>query len=53
MLALFGGRSQPVMAHLIESGKLTLDDIKDAEKALHEMEARGVEAKRLEGSHKS
>jgi predicted transcriptional regulator len=53
LLALFGGRSQPVMAHLIESGKLTLDDIKDAEKALHEMEARGVEAKRLEGSHKS
>ena len=53
LLALFGGRSQPVMAHLIESGKLTLEDSKDAEKALHEMEARGVEAKRLEGSHKS
>ena len=53
MLALFGGRTQPVMAHLIESGKLTLDDIKEAEKALHEMEARGVQAKRLEGSHKS
>src|SRR5580704_3689438 len=26
LLALFGGRSQPVMAHLIESGKLTMDD---------------------------
>src|ERR1700753_303466 len=26
LLAMFGGRSQPVMAHLIESGKLTLDD---------------------------
>jgi BlaI family transcriptional regulator, penicillinase repressor len=35
LLGLFGGRSQPVMAHLIESGKLTLDDIKDAEKMLH------------------
>jgi BlaI family penicillinase repressor len=27
LLALFGGRTQPVMAHLIESGKLTLDDL--------------------------
>ena len=34
LLALFGGRTQPVMAHLIESGKLTLDDIKQAESAL-------------------
>jgi BlaI family penicillinase repressor len=34
LLALFGGRSQPVMAHLIESGKLTMEDVKDAEKAL-------------------
>ena len=46
LLALFGGRSQPVMAHLIESGKLTLDDIKEAEKALHEMEARAQEGSR-------
>ncbi len=34
LLGHFGGRSQPVMAHLIESGKLTLEDIKDAEKML-------------------
>ena len=34
LLALFGGRSQPVMAHLIESGKLTLADVKEAEKTL-------------------
>ncbi|MDR3722177.1 MAG: BlaI/MecI/CopY family transcriptional regulator [Candidatus Acidoferrales bacterium] len=34
LLALFGGRTQPVMAHLIESGQLTLEDIKEAEKAL-------------------
>src|SRR2546421_9039347 len=27
ILSLFGGRKQPVMAHLIESGKLTLEDI--------------------------
>jgi BlaI family penicillinase repressor len=37
LLALFGGRSQPVMAHLIESGKLSLEDIKEAEKALRRL----------------
>jgi predicted transcriptional regulator len=37
VLALFGGRSQPVMAHLIETGKLTMEDIKEAEKLLREM----------------
>jgi len=34
LLNLFGGRTKPVMAHLIESGKLTLDDVKEAEKAI-------------------
>jgi predicted transcriptional regulator len=34
LLGHFGGRSQPVMAHLIESGKITLQDIKDAEQML-------------------
>src|SRR6476619_8371458 len=34
LLALFGGSTQPVMAHLIESGKLTLEDVQEAEKAL-------------------
>lgn len=33
-LALFGGRMQPLMSHLIEAGKLTLDDVREAEKAL-------------------
>jgi BlaI family penicillinase repressor len=37
LLGLFGGRTQPVMTHLIESGKLTMDDIKDAEKALRRL----------------
>ncbi len=37
LLGLFGGRTQPVMAHLIESGRLTLDDVKDAEKALRKL----------------
>jgi BlaI family transcriptional regulator, penicillinase repressor len=34
LLSLFGGRTKPVMAHLIDSGKLTLDDVKEAEDAL-------------------
>ena len=34
LLSLFDGRSQPVMSYLIESGSLTLDDIKQAEAAL-------------------
>jgi predicted transcriptional regulator len=38
LLALFGGRSQPVMAHLIESGKLTLTDVKEAEKLLRKLD---------------
>lgn len=38
LLALFGGRTQPVMAHLIESGRLTLADVKEAEKALRKLE---------------
>ena len=40
LLALFGGRSQPVMAHLIESGKLTLEDVKEAEKMLRKLERK-------------
>src|SRR6266446_2928583 len=34
LLAVFGGRAKLVMAHLVESGELTLEDIKEAEKAL-------------------
>jgi len=37
LLALFGGRTQPVMAHLVESGKLSLEDVKQAEKALRKL----------------
>jgi BlaI family transcriptional regulator, penicillinase repressor len=40
LLALFGGRSQPVMARLIESGKLTLADVKEAEKMLRKLERK-------------
>ena len=34
LLAMFGGQSRPVVAHLIEAGKLTLEDVKYAEKTL-------------------
>lgn len=37
LLAIFGGRSQPVMAHLIEAGKLSLDDVKEAERMLRNL----------------
>jgi BlaI family transcriptional regulator, penicillinase repressor len=40
LLGLFGGRTQPVMAHLIESGKLTLDDVKEAERTLRSLERK-------------
>ncbi|HXX45743.1 MAG TPA: BlaI/MecI/CopY family transcriptional regulator [Candidatus Acidoferrales bacterium] len=34
LLALFGGSTQPVMARLVETGRLTLEDVKEAERAL-------------------
>ena len=40
-LGLFGGRTQPVMAQLIESGKLTLDDVQEAEKTLRALARKG------------
>jgi predicted transcriptional regulator len=37
LLAIFGGRTQPVMAHLVESGKLSAEDVKEAETALRKL----------------
>jgi predicted transcriptional regulator len=37
LLSLFGGHARPVMAHLVESGKLTLEDVKEAEKDLRKL----------------
>jgi predicted transcriptional regulator len=39
-LGFFGGRTQPVMARLIEAGRLTLDDVKEAEQLLKELEKK-------------
>jgi predicted transcriptional regulator len=37
LLSVFGGRAQPLVSHLIESGQLTLDDIDEARKTLREL----------------
>ena len=37
LLGFFGGKIQPVMAHLVESGRLSLDDVKEAEKTLRKL----------------
>ncbi len=40
-LDLFGGSPQPIMAQLLESGKLSLADFKAAEKVLQDAEKKG------------
>jgi predicted transcriptional regulator len=40
LLGLFGGKSRPIIAHLIESGSFTLDDVRDAERVLLEHERK-------------
>lgn len=39
-LGLFGGRPQPLVAHLVESGKLTIEDVQEAEKTLRELQKK-------------
>ena len=46
LLRIFGQRMQPLMAHLIESGKLTLKDVREAEDALHELAKKGTTQER-------
>ena len=41
LLSVFGGRAQPVMAHMIETGKLTLEDVRQAEKTLRRLVRKG------------
>lgn len=40
LLGLFGGRSRPIIAHLIESGSFTREDVQEAEKLVSEHERR-------------
>jgi BlaI family penicillinase repressor len=45
LLDLFGGSARPLMAHLVEIGKLTLDDIKELEGDLAEPPETKIEKK--------
>jgi predicted transcriptional regulator len=49
ILSFFGGRAQPMMAQLVESGRLTLEDIRELEKAAAEAE-RQRKAERMRKS---
>ncbi len=40
-LAVFGGETQPIMTHLIEAGKLSLEDVQDAERHLRALQKKG------------
>jgi len=37
LLGLFGGRALPIVSHLIDSGKLTADEVREAQKALRNL----------------
>jgi len=45
LLGLFGGRAQPVMAHLVETGTLTMNDVRAAEKLLNDLEKKAAKSK--------
>lgn len=45
LLGLFGGRAQPVMAHLIDSGKLTLEEVKETERRLQQLKLQSRKEK--------
>ena len=40
LVALFGGSTQLVMTHLVKSGKLRLEDVKEAEKELKKLDGK-------------
>ena len=40
LVSLFGGRTQLVMTHLVKSGKLKLEDVKEAEKELRKLDGK-------------
>ena len=40
LLAMFGGKPQPVMAHLVDTGKLTLEDVQEAERTLRRLSGK-------------
>lgn len=40
-LAVFGGEPQPIMMHLVKAGKLSLEDVQEAERHIREMKKKG------------
>ena len=38
ILSFFGGKAQPMMAQLAEAGKLTMDDVRELEKTIRELQ---------------
>ena len=42
VLRLFGGQAQPMMAHLVQSGQLTLDDVREVERLIEDLEKKGT-----------
>ena len=46
LLSLFGGKAQSVVAHLVEAGKLTHEDIRETEKLIIELERKGRKEKK-------
>ncbi len=46
LLGFFGGKAQNVMAHLVESGKLTREDIRETEKLIIELERKDRKEKK-------
>jgi predicted transcriptional regulator len=45
LLGLFGGRTRPIIAHLIDSGSFTREDMQEAEKILDEQAKEEQERK--------
>jgi BlaI family transcriptional regulator, penicillinase repressor len=40
ILSFFGGRAQPMMAQLVEAGKLTRDDVRELERVIARRECQ-------------
>jgi predicted transcriptional regulator len=52
LLNLFGGSARPLMAHLAESGKLSLDDLREAEELLAHVDQGATPAEAPRGARK-
>jgi len=46
ILSFFGGRAQPMMAQLVEAGKLTLDDVRELERTIRSFEQQKARGRR-------